>query len=195
MDSRVTEFHCIMPMANIASVMKHGILSFDRATKLEHHSVAMQSVQDLRDKKQVPGGLQLHQYANLYFHARNPMLFKRLNEVDSLCVLRVSKQVLAIAGAVITDQNAASDYVRFLDPSQWKLLPFDDIYAEDWRHPNDPIASWKHKARKCAEVLVPNLVDPKFVTGAYVVDAAAAARLMGLGFAPAVTVDRVLFFR
>jgi len=97
-----------MPMANIASVMKHGILSFDRATKLEHHSVAMQSVQDLRDKKQVPGGLQLHQYANLYFHARNPMLFKRLNEVDSLCVLRISKEVLA-AGAVITDQNAASD--------------------------------------------------------------------------------------
>ena len=68
----------------------------------------MQSVQDLRDKKQVPGGLQLHQYANLYFHARNPMLFKRLNEVDSLCVLRISKEVLA-AGAVITDQNAASD--------------------------------------------------------------------------------------
>jgi ssDNA thymidine ADP-ribosyltransferase, DarT len=157
--------------------------------------ILLRCVQDLRDKKQVPGGLQLHQYANLYFHARNPMLFKRLNEVDSLCVLRVSKQVLAIAGAVITDQNAASDYVRFLDPSQWKLLPFDDIYAEDWRHPNDPIAYWKHKARKCAEVLVPNLVDPKFVTGAYVVDAAAAARLMGLGFAPAVTVDRVLFFR
>jgi hypothetical protein len=184
-----------MPMANIASVMKHGILSFDRATKLEHHSVAMQSVQDLRDKKQVPGGLQLHQYANLYFHARNPMLFKRLNEVDSLCVLRISKQVLAIPGTVITDQNAASDYVRFLDPSQWKLLPFDDIYAEDWRHPNDPIAYWKHKARKGAEVLVPNLVDPKFLTGAYVVDASAAARLVGLGFAPAVTVDRVLFFR
>jgi hypothetical protein len=195
MDSRVTEFHCIMPMANIVSVIENGILSFDRASKLAHRSVAMQSVQDLRDKKQVPGGLQLHQYANLYFHARNPMLFKRLNEVDSLCILRISKQVLAIPGVVITDQNAASDYVRFLDPSQWKLLPFDDIYAEDWRHPNDPIAYWKHKARKCAEVLVPNVVDSEFVTGAYVVDAFAAGRLTGLGFAHAVTVDRVLFFR
>ena len=184
-----------MPMANIASVIEHGILSYERTSKLAHHSVAMQSVQDLRDKKQVPGGLQLHQYANLYFHARNPMMFKRLNEVDSLCVLRISTQVLAIPGAVITDQNAASDYVRFLDPSQWTLLPFDDIYAEDWRHPNDPIAYWKHKARKCAEVLVPNVVDPKFVTGAYVVDASAAGRLTGLGFAHAVTVDRVLFFR
>jgi hypothetical protein len=195
MDSRVTEFHCIMPMANIVSVIENGILSFDRASKLAHRSVAMQSVQDLRDKKQVPGGLQLHQYANLYFYARNPMLFKRLNEVDSLCILRISKQVLAIPGVVISDQNAASDYVRFLDPSQWKLLSFDDIYAEDWRRPNDPIAYWKHKARKCAEVLVPNVVDSEFVTGAYVVDAFAAGSLTGLGFAHAVTVDRVLFFR
>ena len=55
MDPRVTELHCIMPMANIGSVMSHGILSYDRAAKLEHHSVAMQPVQDKRDQKQVPG--------------------------------------------------------------------------------------------------------------------------------------------
>jgi hypothetical protein len=130
MDPRVTELHCIMPMANIASVMRHGILSYERAAKLAHHSVALQPVQDKRDQKHVPGGMKLHQYANLYFHARNPMLFKRLSEVDSLCVLRVSKEVLGIKGAVISDQNAASDYVRFLDPSQWKFLAFDDIVCK-----------------------------------------------------------------
>ena len=96
MDPRVTELHCIMPTANIASVMAHGILSYERAAKLQHRSVAMQPVQDRRDHKQVPGGLKLHQYANLYFHARNPMLFKRLNDAAELCVLRVSTQVLAI---------------------------------------------------------------------------------------------------
>jgi hypothetical protein len=94
----------------------------------------MQPVQDKRDQKQVPGGLKLHQYANLYFHARNPMLFKRLNEAAELCVLRVSTQVLVLDGTVISDQNAASDYVRFLHSSQWRLLAFDDIYAMDWRH-------------------------------------------------------------
>src|ERR1700722_18360772 len=99
MDSRVTEFHCIMPMTNIVSVIEHGILSFERASKLAHHSVAMQSVQDLRDKKQVPGGLQLHQYANLYFHARNPMLFKRQAEAPNLYILRVSIHVLKLEGA------------------------------------------------------------------------------------------------
>jgi hypothetical protein len=123
------------------------------------------------------------------------MLFKRLSEVDSLCVLRVSKKVLGIKGAVISDQNAASDYVRFLDPSQWRFLAFDDIYAIDWRHPGDPVAYWRHKARKCAEVLIPGAVEARFVEGAYVVDAGAAQRLSGYGFAATISVDRVLFFR
>jgi hypothetical protein len=195
MDSRVTELHCIMPMGNICSVMEHGILSHERASKLEHHSIALQPVQDKRDQKHVPGGLKLHQYANLYFHARNPMLFKRLNEAATLCVLQVATGVLQINGTVITDQNAASDYVRFLGPSQWRELVFDDIFALDWRHPGDQIALWRHRARKCAEVLVPHSIGAKFFIGAYVIDANARARLEGLGFSLPVTVDPLLFFR
>jgi hypothetical protein len=40
-DPRVTELHCIMPIANIGSVMQRGILSNERAAKLTHHSVAL----------------------------------------------------------------------------------------------------------------------------------------------------------
>ena len=195
MDPRVTELHCIMPMSNIDSVLAHGILSYEGAAKLAHASVAMQPVQDKRDQKQVPGGLKLHQYANLYLHARNPMLFKRLNEAGDLCVLRVSTQVLALQGTVISDQNAASDYVRFLHPSQWRELPFDDIFAVDWRHPDDTIAYWRHKSRKCAEVLVPHRVESQLLSGAYVIDPAAERRLLDLGFNRPVTIDPVLFFR
>ncbi|MFZ5739316.1 MAG: DarT ssDNA thymidine ADP-ribosyltransferase family protein [Pseudomonadota bacterium] len=162
MDPRVTELHCIMPIVNVGSVMTHGILSYDDAAQLPHRSVALQPVQDKRDRKQVPGGLRLHEYANLYFHARNPMLFKRLGEVDDLCVLRVSTDVLRLEGAVISDQNAASDYVRFLHPRQWRALDFDAIYAMDWRHPGDQIAYWQHRAKKCAEILVPHRVHPAF---------------------------------
>lgn len=194
MDPRVIEFHCIMPMVNVPSVLEHGILSYERAAKLKHHSVAMQPVQDKRDQKQVPGGLKLHQYANLYFHARNPMLFKRKDEAPHLCVLSVSPRVLELPGTVISDQNAASDYARFLHPSQWKLLAFDDIYAQDWRHPDDQIAYWRHKARKCAEVLVQQLVDPQFLMGAYVLDNLAAANLRELGFNLPVRVNPELFF-
>lgn len=164
MDPRVTELHSIMPIANLPSVLAHGILSYERATRLRHASVAMQPVQDRRDQKRVPQGLRLHQYANLYFHARNPMLYKRLAEAESLCVLRVSLDVLPICDVVITDSNAASDYVRFLHRSQWALIDFDDVFAPDWRHPNDPTRYFQHKSRKCAEVLVPHRVPAELLS-------------------------------
>lgn len=195
MDARVVELHCIMPIVNIPSVMSNGLLSYDGASKLQHHSIALQPVQDKRDQKHVPGGLKLHQYANLYFHARNPMLFKRKDDAVDLCVLQVSTAVLKFPGTVISDQNAASNYVRFLDPRQWKLLDFDAIFALDWRHPGDRIAYWRHSAKKCAEVLVPNRVAPDQIVGAYVVDATARAKLLSLNFAQPIVLNPALFFR
>lgn len=188
MDPRVTELHCIMPIANLASVSAHGVLSYERAARLQHASVAMQPVQDRRDQKRVPQGLRLHQYANLYFNARNPMLYKRLGEAASICVLRISLDVLKIPGAVITDSNAASDYARFLHPSQWKLVNFDDVLAQNWTHLDDPRRYYQHKSRKCAEVLVPHRIPPELLTGAYVIDAAARNRLAA--HATALTNDR-----
>ena len=195
MDPRVTEFHCIMPLVNIHSVMQYGILSYDRASKLPHHSVAMQPVQERRDEKQVPGGLKLHRYANLYFDARNPMMYKRKDEANDLCVLKISVGVLELSGTVITDCNAASNYVRYLAPSQTDVLDFDDIYALDWRHPNSPGRYYQHKSRKCAEVLVPHGVPPKYIEGAYVVDRDAITRLAALGFHAAIEINVTLFFR
>ena len=187
MDPRVSELHCIMPIPNLASIMTNGILSYARAARLPHHSVALQPVQDRRDKKVVPGGLRLHQYANLYFHARNPMLFKRLAEAPNLCILRISTEILTVPGTVISDQNAASDYVRFLHPRQWQVLNLDAIYAMDWRHPDDPAANYRHRSQKCAEVLVPHLVEPKFLRGAYVIDEQTRGRVDALGLALPVT--------
>ena len=184
-----------MPIGNVPSVMQRGILSYERASRLAHHSVAMQEVQDRRDQKPVPGGLKLHQYANLYFQARNPMLYKRKDEAPQICVLRVTTSVRSVPGVVFADCNASSDYVRFLHPSQWSLLNFDDIYAMDWRHPGDAPAYYRHRSRKCAEVLVPQRVDPELVTGAYVVDQAAAQRLADVGFALSIAVNPELFFR
>jgi len=195
MDPRVTELHCIMPIGNLPSVLEYGLLSYERAAKLEHASVAMQPVQDRRDQKRVPRGLRLHQYANLYFHARNPMLFKRLAEAPHLCVLSVSTDVLELDGTVITDCNAASDWVRFLHPRQWSLVNFDDVFAADWRHPGNPPRYYQHKSRKCAEVLVPHRISPEYLIGARVIDQAARARATTQTCELTVTVDPVLFFR
>lgn len=196
MDPRVTEFHCIMPLANITSVLAHGILSHERAARLTHASVAMDAIQEKRDEKAVPGGLRLHQYANLYFHARNPMLYKRKDRAGEMCVLRVSTDILNHPGVVFADCNASSDYVRFLDPHrQWRLLAYDDIYALDWRHADDQIAYFRHRSRKCAEVLVPYSVSPQYVVGAYVVDSPTANRLRAIGFPHPISIEPGFFFR
>lgn len=196
MDPRVTEFQCIMPIANIPSVLQHGILSYERAAKLKHHSVAMPEVQDRRDLKQVPGGLKLHQYANLYFHARNPMMFKRQDEASKLCVLRIATVVSKLPGVVFADRNAAGGdrWVRFLHPKQWELLDFELIYARDWTHP-DRFQYYDRKRKKCAEVLVPHCVGPQFITGAYVMDESASQGLAKAGFGLSITVDSDMFFK
>jgi hypothetical protein len=183
-----------MPLANTASVLANGILSHERAAKLAHASVAMNAIQDRRDVRQVPGGLKLHQYANLYFHARNPMMYKRLEQAPDLCVLRVSCDVLSLPGVVLSDQNAASDYVRFLSPGQVSEIDMDLVYAADWRD-QDRITYFRKKASKCAEVLVPNKVPSRYLVGAHVVDLATRQRLVAAGFGLPVTVSPALFFR
>lgn len=195
MPHRLTELHCIMPIVNIPSVMLHGIMSHERAASLTHSSVAMEEIQDRRDKVHVPGGLRLHQYANLYFHARNPMMYKRKEQSLELCVLRISRRVLDLAGVVLADQNASSDYVRFLSPSQIQHINFDWVYANDWIHPDDRIAYYRHKAAMCAEVLTPSVVPPEYIMGAYVVNQQAEQTLRATGFSLPVQLNAHLFFQ
>ncbi|MES9899210.1 MAG: DUF4433 domain-containing protein [Sedimenticola sp.] len=184
-----------MPISNILSVLAHGILSHEQVAGLPHSDVSMADVQDKRDKVQVPGGLKLHQYANLYFDARNPMMYKRLAQIELLCVLSVSTDVMNIQSVVISDQNAASDYVRFYPPNYLSVLNFDQIYADDWRHSDDRIAYWRHKSAKCAEVLVPHAIHSDYIQKAYVVSDMAKTQLTATGFSKPVEIMPRLFFR
>jgi hypothetical protein len=188
------EFQNITLITNVPSILKHGIVSYVEAAKLPHLSVALQDVQDKRDAKKVPGGLALHEYANVYFHARNPMMSRRRNEAARLCVLKISTDILSIPGAVIADQNAASNYVKFSAPDQLKFIDLDYVFARNWKHPENQIEEWRHSSAKCAEVLIPKRIPPNFVLGAYVMNDAARAELTGLGFALPVEIDRDLFF-
>ncbi len=189
------ELHYITPMTNAPSIVQHGIVSHRRASRLQHSSVAMAEIQDLRARKSVPGGRLIHEYANLYFHARNPMLYKRLDQRRELCVLRIDVTVLDIAGVVVCDGNAASGYTRFAPaPSGLALIDRELTFARDWTHP-DPIMYFQRKSAKCAEVLVPDSVAPRFIVGAYVCEDASRVAFEALGSGLPVEVDRDLFFQ
>jgi hypothetical protein len=190
----ITEFQNITLIDNIPSVLKHGILSFAQAEKIPHLSVALPAVQDKRDAKRVPGGLALHEYANIYFDARNPMMSRRQNEASRLCVLRVSMEILKVPGAVITDQNAASKYVRFLTPDHIQYMDLDYVCARNWKHPGDQIEEWRHSSAKCAEVLIPKRIPPEFVIGAYVLNSACKSQLEAHGFTLPIQLNSDIFF-
>ncbi|MBA3351278.1 MAG: DUF4433 domain-containing protein [Blastocatellia bacterium] len=190
----LTEFQNITLIDNIPSVLKYGILSHVEAAKIPHLSVALRPVQDKRDLKKVPGGLWLHEYANVYFHARNPMMSLRRNEAHRLCALRVSTEILNLPGAVVTDQNAVSKYVRFSTPDILKYMDLEYVFARSWKHPGEQIEEWRHSSAKCAEVLIPQRIPPELLMGAYVLNAASKTRLKGHGFTLPIQLDSDIFF-
>lgn len=188
----LSELHYIVAIENVLSIVENGILSHKRAARLPHRSVAMRKMQDRRAEKIVPGGRPLHEYANLYFHARNPMLSKRRHE--EVAVLAVQVDVLDLPRVVISDSNAASKYVRFAPaPDGLRIVIRSMTYAEDWRD-SDQIQEWRNKAAKCAEVLVPDRVDPRYLLHAYVRNDEMKAKLEGLGVDLPIRIDRHLFF-
>lgn len=193
--AELRELGYIAPIATVPSILQIGILSKRRAERVAHHSIALQDVQILRAKKVVPNGRPLHEYANLYICPRNPMLLKKSDIHDTICVLQVSTEVLDIPGAVVTDSNAASKYVSFKPaPEGLAIVSRDRTFAEWWTH-QDQIEQWRHSAQKCAEVLVPDMIPARYVLGAYVSGEIGQQRLRHLAPNLPITIDAGLFFR
>ncbi len=165
------ELQYITPIVNVPSILLRGILSHKLADRFPHESVAMQEVQDIRTAKIVPGtgNHTLHDYANVYICAKNPMLFKRKDVHTEICVLRINTTILDANGVIVTDRNAAASIARFR-PALTGLSFLDraQVFADDWRHPGDEREFQNHRSIKCAEVLVPGRVPPSSILGAYV---------------------------
>lgn len=191
----IIEIHFISPIENVASILDRGILSNRRAARLAHRSVAMEEVQDRRRDKRIPGAGLLHEYANLYFDAHNPMLSRRRDRNDSICVLRIDHTVLDLPGVIVTDCNAASDYARFYAASDGiRALDKDLVFARFWTNADNPYEAMRHKSIKCAEVLVPDSVDPESLIGAYVANERALRAFEALGTRLPVVIKGAMFF-
>ena len=177
----VAELHFITYIENVPSILKKGILSHNISRNINFCDISESGVQERRAKKKIPGtNKSLHDYANLYFDAHNPMLSKRRSQNDKICVLRINNKVLDIDGVIITDQNAAREcWFKTVDEGL-PLLNKEEIYATFWIDNNDLIKEDKQKGIKCAEVLVPDRVHPDYIFGAYVANSVAFDNLCNL---------------
>jgi hypothetical protein len=193
--SQLTELHYITRMENLASIAKLGVLSNERTARLTHASVALQEVQDRRAAVRIPGGFRLHQYANLYFNARNAMMYLRQGQHMNLGVLSVRVSAIDIPGVVVADRNAAANEVQFGAPDE--VLPTLDhgtIFAEWWDHA-DYWEKRRCKQAMCAEVLVPEVLPPAYVRGVWVSCNEAKEQCDSLGTGLKSKVNAYLFFR
>ncbi len=195
--SELEELHYIAPMTNLQSICKTGILSHSRAENIPHISVAMPEIQERRAKVTVPGGKKLHEYVNLYICARNPMMYKIISVEDpkSICVLRVSTDILDLPEVVITDGNASSAYIRFsAAPAGLSIVDRERTLSDDWRD-DDSIIYFRKKLAKCAEVLVPDIIEPRYIIGVYVLCDESLKKLGTSTLQIPLTINSHLFFR
>ena len=191
----VTELHYITAIANLPSILRYGVLSNTLADQLAHDSVAMPEIQERRRNKQIPGARSLHDYANLYFDAHNPMLSKCRGRNAEICVLHIDPAVLDQAGVIVTDRNAASNWVGFFSVTQGlSVINRERVLARYWIHTNDPYDEMSHKSEKCAEVLVPDRVEAHFIAGAYVANQDALLAFQLLNSALPVRIRGDMFF-
>lgn len=184
----------IQAIDNMPSIMQRGLLSNERASKIRHTSIAMQEVQERRDAVIIPNGMTLHKYANVYFDPKNPMLYKRKDENENICILKFDRSILDFDGVVVSDRNASSTYACFYSPETGlREIDFRLVFAKDWRDDN-PYEYYRKKSIKCAEVLVPFYIPFEFVVCAAVYSETARKKLMETGFDKIIYVKPQFFF-
>ena len=166
----VKELHYITHIDNLISIFQYGLLCHRKAEKVLCHSIADPVIQNRRDQVVIPGGKRkLHDYVNLYFNARNPMMFKRKDMHKELVILQINPAILDESEVVISDGNASSGYVKFYaSPEGLECLDKSLIYADNWSTNRDVFQYWASKRAICAEVLVLNSVAARLIKGIYV---------------------------
>lgn len=149
----------INALKNLPSIFRYGLLSKNKLRKSPAHQeedLSNPDVQSRRDYIKIANHGELHDYANLYFDARNPMMYYIINHnnVNDLCIICVDKRVLDLKDTIVTDRNAASELALFEKSERGlKFIKFEQVFAKSWDDPNY-LEKIEKKAIKCAEVLV-----------------------------------------
>lgn len=150
-------FYYIVAMANLPSILRHGILPYNRVREmqLQHEDFSLTEVQALRNKRKVyvTGGARcdLHDLVPLYYVPFTPTILKASQGRSDLCLIAVDPEVLTHRGVELAfcDGNAASSSTSFYwDLRQLSRLPWEVLQADNWVSFSDG------KRKRCAEMLV-----------------------------------------
>jgi hypothetical protein len=178
----VEHLYYMAHLDNVSSILDRGILSHNKVKELTHYDFSLGWMQEQREKIVPVSGKPLHDYAPLYFATHTPMQYILTHEnkwdhpvipQPELVFIRVDPvKVFKSKNVVFTDGNAGRFRANFyrdlanLDKLDWQVLR---------RRKNVGTYS---KLKKCAEVLVPDVIPTKWFTDVVVYSEGAYASVV-----------------
>jgi hypothetical protein len=183
---RIRHLYNITSVLNLESIARRGILCHDLAASVDHEDLSDRGIQDRRDG--------FHQLASLYFNPLNAMLY-RLHKWEhrEVVVLRVSAEVLDLPGVVITDGNAAASASEcWHGPHGLAHIDLDRVYSTTWSI--DGVSDREMRRITQAEVLVPQVIPPRFIESFLAPSSAICERAQRAAPDWPGEVDQTLFF-
>lgn len=188
----VTSFWHITHRDNMSNILKKGIKSHESAhsESLAVLDISEPSVQSRRKKTDPIYARKLHDYVPLYFNPKNPMLYRRRELRNDICILEISIDALIGKEYIFTDGNAASEKSKFFNSTYaLGLLPWDVLNSEYWSDFADG------KRQRCSELLIYPQIEPSFINQVHCYSSELERFLHSTSTAPVNTkVSKELFF-
>ena len=188
-----TELLYLVRQENVASILKHGILSKNEVNKrkLETSDFSLPSAQDKRkgitdkfhEKK-------LHDYVPLCFTQKLPMLYSKKDQQKDLVIMHINTQSLLKENrCLFSDGNMASPVSSL----------FENYIDDDSLYNLVQTEYWENKVvgtKKAAEVLIDSMIVVKYISSisCYSEQTYNRIRPIGEDFNVPVNINRGLFF-
>ena len=171
-------FYHITHLSNLESIVRRGLYSHDQVRRRKIPASVVYDRDIVARRGYIPTDTRnsLHEYVNLYFNPRNPMMYRV--KVYDLAVVQVNLGVLNRKGVWLADGNAAANATAIHPVETSKLAQLrQQVDRESWNDPDETIK--KENGRKMmAECLVPVHVAPAMIEAVHVVDRRNADRVM-----------------
>lgn len=184
----ITSLWHITHRNNISTILNKGLLSNKSAyNKVNPTDISDPSVQRWRNHIEPIYNRAIHEYTPLYINARNPMLYVKKDIQQELCLIEISLLALTESNFIFTDGNAASKITKFFsNVDDLDKISWDVLNAEYWNNFADG------KRKRCAEVLIHPMIEPKYINHIYCHSLETLQHLKNLNYNA--TITKNLFF-
>ena len=149
-------FYHLTDINNLDTILQDGILSRERIINNYSYDFIDLSNKDIQRKRK-----DLHSYVPLFFADNTPLLYRILTNHDpeTSVLLEIDKHIFFLKdGVLFSNINAAKNDAEIY--SDWKAL--DQL---DWNiiYERKSAMSFYRKGIRSAEVLIPNIIEPKWI--------------------------------